>query len=157
MDFVDGSFTTLGGQGYAWPEGRDVTQYQFNDDVSWNKGKHYLAFGFIYKRDDVTDKDVGLFTTPLGAQYGPSVSGPFGGGDFFGNGLLLEGIQNFPARASAPIALYNLGFYAQDQWKVLPNFQLTGGVRIEHNSNPVCQINCFARFNNSYEQCDRRS
>ena len=151
MDFVDGSFTTLGGQGYAWPEGRDVTQYQFNDDVSWNKGKHSLAFGFIYKRDDVTDKDVGLFTTPLGAQYGPSVSGPFGGGDFFGNGLLLEGIQNFPARASAPIALYNLGFYAQDQWKVLPNFQLTGGLRIEHNSNPVCQINCFARFNNSYD------
>ncbi len=150
MDFIDGSFYPLNWLGFLWPQGRNVTQYQFNDDLSWNKGTHSMAFGFIFKRDDVTDHDPTEYTTPLGAQYGPSASGPLGDLDLFGAGLLLEGIQNFPARSTAPIALYNLGFYAQDQWKVLPGLQITGGLRIEHNSNPVCQINCFGRFNNSY-------
>jgi hypothetical protein len=150
LQFIDGSFTNMGGANVDWPEGRDVTQYQFNDDVSWNRGKHNISFGFIFKRDDVTDKDVGILTTPLGAEFGPSASGPLGGSDFFGNGLLLEGIQNFPVRASAPIALYNLGFYGQDQWKALPNLQLTAGLRLERNSNPICTVNCLASFNNSY-------
>ena len=148
--YGDGSFYDLNHDGFVWPQGRNVTQYQFNDDVNWTKGKHNLAFGFIFKRNDVTDHDPSVFTTPLGVEFGPSASGPLGPDDFFGYGLLLEGIQNFPQRPSAPIALYNLGLYAQDQWKVMPNLQLTGGIRVEHNSNPICTINCFANFNTSY-------
>jgi hypothetical protein len=155
----DGSFYDLDYNGYAWPEGRNVTQYQANDDLSWTKGKHSMSFGATFKRNDVTDADLGLFTTPLGVETGPASAAPtvnpdgsltISANDTFGSGQIIEGIQNFPQRLSAPIALYQLGFYAQDQWKVMPNFQLNFGVRIEHNSNAVCQINCFSRFSGSY-------
>ena len=153
--FGDGSFTDLGGEGFEWPQGRNVTQYQVNDDVSWTKGKHTISFGAIFKRNDVTDHDLGIFSTALGVETGPSAappnaSGAIDPGDVFGNGSLLVGIQNFPLRPSAPIAVYNLGVYAQDAWKVTPSFQFNYGVRVEHNSNPVCEVNCFAHFGDSY-------
>ncbi|HTZ90126.1 MAG TPA: carboxypeptidase regulatory-like domain-containing protein [Alloacidobacterium sp.] len=155
----DGSFYDLDQDGFIWPQGRNVTQYQFNDDLSWTKGSHSMSYGFIFKRNDVSDHDLGFFTTPLGVEFGPASAAPtmnpdgsltVSPDDVFASGQILEGIQNFPQRLSAPIALYNLGFYAQDQWKVLPNLQLNYGVRVEHNSNPVCQINCFGRFPGSY-------
>lgn len=153
--FGDGSFTDLGGLGFEWPQGRNVTQYQVNDDVSWTKGKHTISFGAIFKRNLVTDHDLGIFSTALGVETGPSTAPPSASGidpgDVFGNGNLLVGVQNFPLRPSAPIAVYNLGLYAQDAWKVTPNFQFNLGVRVEHNSNPVCEVNCFAHFGNSYD------
>jgi outer membrane receptor protein involved in Fe transport len=150
MTFGDGSFTALGGEDYEWPQGRNVTQFQFNDDVSWNRGKHTVKFGFTFKRNDVTDFDLGINTTPNGTELGPASNGPLGTLDSFGAGHLYEATQNFPLRPSEPIALYNLGFYVQDQWKFTPNFQFTAGIRVEHNSNAVCQTNCFGRFGNTY-------
>ncbi|HTW44252.1 MAG TPA: carboxypeptidase regulatory-like domain-containing protein [Acidobacteriaceae bacterium] len=152
LDFVDGSFSNLGGIGYVFPQGRDVTQYQVNDDLSYTHGKHTMSFGFIFKRNDVTDADLGILTVPLGAEFGPAAAGAFSSDDLFGAGLMLEGLQNFPTRLSEPIALYNLGLYAQDQWKATPNFQFTAGVRVEHNSNAVCVTSCFAHLGGSYTQ-----
>ena len=158
LGFADGSFTTFGGELTYFPEGRNVTQYQFNDDVSWNKGRHTLKFGFTLKRDDTTDDDPQQYSQfSNAAEYGPASSlaanaaaAPLSSADYFGNGLILQATQAFPQRPSAPIAVYNLGFYAQDEWKLSPNFQVTAGIRVEHNSNAVCQTNCFARFNTSY-------
>ncbi len=160
LSFAVGSFTTLGGELYFFPEGRNVTQYQFNDDVSWNKGKHTIKFGAIFKRDDTTDYDPqSLSQFPLATEYGPASSPagdptalPLSAGDYFGSGTLLNALQAFPQRLTAPIAQYNLGLYVQDQWKFSPNFQITAGLRVEHNSNPVCQLNCFGRFGASYNQ-----
>jgi hypothetical protein len=158
MGFEDGSFTTLGGEIFDYPQGRNVTQYQFNDDVSWTKGKSTAKFGFTFKRDDTTDVDPQIESQfPSVIEYGPESSPagdptalPLSTADFFGNGQVLLGSQAFPQSASAPIAQYNLGFYAQDQWQFSPRFQITAGVRVEHNSNPVCQTNCFARFTTGY-------
>jgi hypothetical protein len=160
LGFADGSFSTFGGELTYFPQGRNVTQYQFNDDVSWTKGKHTLKFGFTFKKDDTTDDDPQQYSQfSNAAEYGPSSSVganpsltaiPISAPDYFGNGLVAEAIQAFPLQPSAPIAVYNLGFYAQDQWKFSPNIQFTAGIRVEHNSNPVCQTNCFARFNSSY-------
>lgn len=160
LDFAygDGSFTDINLLGFFWPQGRNVTQYQINDDVSWTKGKHTTSFGFVFKRNDVTDYDLGIYTYPFVPELGPASNGPLAPafpangalGDSFGEGLAFEAIQNFPQRLSEPIAVYNLGFYAQDEWKISPNFQLNLGVRVEHNSNPVCVTNCFARFADSY-------
>jgi hypothetical protein len=150
LDIVDGSFSNLGNNEDAWPEGRDVTQYQINDDVSWTHGKHTLSVGMLFKRDDVTDADLGVLTNfPLGVEIGPA-EGAFGDADLFSSGLMLEGVQNFPLQLRVPIRTFNLGLYGQDQWKVTPNFQVTAGARVEHNSNPVCVINCFAYLNSSY-------
>jgi hypothetical protein len=157
----DGSFYDLYYDGFVWPQGRNVTQYQFNDDFSWTAGKHTFAFGALFKRNDVTDYDLGFFTTPLGVEIGPNSAPPtvnndgsltVSSNDVFANGQMLVGVQNFPQRLSAPIAVYQLGLYAQDQWKMAPNFEFTYGVRIEHNSNPVCQINCFGHLGGNYNQ-----
>lgn len=156
--FLDGSFTPLGGELNAFPQGRNVTQYEFNDDVSWTRGNHTFKFGVTYKRDDTTDLDPGInFQFLLVNEFGPESSTnsdpttlPLNSNDYFGSGSLLSAEQAFPLRLSAPIAQYNFGAYAQDQWKITPKFQVTAGIRLEHNSNPVCQTNCFGRFASGY-------
>ena len=65
LDFFDGSFTGFNNDGYAFPQGRNVTQYQVQDDLSITKGKTTLKFGGFMKRDDVSDFDMQQFTTPL--------------------------------------------------------------------------------------------
>jgi len=40
--------------------------------------------------------------------------------------------------------MWGLGVYGQDEWKATRNLKLTFALRVERNSNPVCQINCFS-------------
>ena len=54
----------------------------------------------------------------------------------------------YPAER-VPIAFWGMGAYAQDEWKATRNLKLTLALRVEHNSNPVCQINCFAELEGS--------
>jgi hypothetical protein len=158
LGFGDNSFSTLGTDLFLFPQGRNVTQYQFNDDLSWTRGNQTFKFGVTYKRNDVTDLDPGIESQFPGAStFGPASSAnpdptasPLDPGDLFGSGNLQVATQAFPLHLTAPIAQYNLGAYAQDQWKVSPRFQVTAGIRLEHNSNPVCQKNCFGRFASSY-------
>src|SRR6202453_215347 len=66
LNFTDlgGSFTALGGEDNDWPQGRNVTNYQFSDDVSISHGRHTIQFGGYFRRDDVTDYSPSIFTTP---------------------------------------------------------------------------------------------
>src|SRR5260370_35398012 len=67
--------------------------------------------------------------------------------DFYNGGGTSNFLkQNFPAVSEAPIASYNLGLYAQDDWRITPRLSLTLTLRGDHNSNPVCQVNCFANL-----------
>ncbi|HZR57570.1 MAG TPA: carboxypeptidase regulatory-like domain-containing protein [Terriglobales bacterium] len=142
LGFSGRAFFALGNDLNFWPQGRNVTQYQIVDDLSHTHGSHNLKFGVNFRRNDVTDYSPGL------GSVGYSSSEDLG--SFF-NGVGATYIQNFPTRPTAPIALYGLGLYAQDEWGVTKNLKLTLSLRAEHNSNPVCQINCFARFTNSFE------
>lgn len=152
LAFYDGSFNGLGADDIAFPQGRNVTQAQINDDVSWIRGKHTISFGFLGKRDDVTDADLGVLTEMEGESYGPAASGPLGPGDSFSQGGLFYGVMRFPQRLEEPISTLNLGFYAQDEWKPTSNLELTGGIRLEHNENPACGTSCFARLAGNYNQ-----
>ena len=159
LTFLDGSFTALGGELNAFPQGRSVTQYQFNDDVSWTRGNQTFKFGVAFRRDDTTDEDPGINSQfPLASEFGPESSAnadptmqPLDSNDLFGSGNLLNATQAFPLHLTAPMAQYNFGVYAQDQWKITPKFQVTAGIRLEHNSDPVCQRNCFGRFAAGYK------
>jgi hypothetical protein len=126
-----------GGENFVWPQGRNVTGYQFQDDVSWTKGKHTLSVGWTVRRDDVTDYSPSEFTTSPEA-YTTSSS--------FQQGYVDYWQEQFPTRSTQPVALYDMGWYAQDQWKVMPNLTLTYGLRMEHNSNPICVTDCFAHL-----------
>ena len=126
-----------GGYDLIWPQGRNVTGYQFTDDVNWNHGNHNIQFGWTIRRNDVTDYSPQEFTaSPEAVSLNSS----------FQTGVVDEWFQQFPQRLTQPVALYAMGWYVQDQWKVKPNLTLTYGIRFEHDSNPVCQTNCFARL-----------
>jgi hypothetical protein len=135
----------IGGADYAFPQGRNVTGYQFTDDLSWTKGKHTLKFGYAFRRDDITD-----YTD---SEHDIN----FGGGEnivldqgSFAAGWGDEWVERFPKRLSEPVALYVEGFYGQDQWKPIPNLTITAGLRMEHNSNPLCVTNCVSNFSQDF-------
>jgi hypothetical protein len=131
--------------------GRNVTQYQFIDDYSRSWGKHDLKFGINFVRDDVSDFDI-LGNVLSGTAANETLD------DFFA-GAASQYSQQFPSggKLSVPIATYGLGFYAQDEWRARPNLKLTLALRAEHNSNPVCQINCFARFGTAIDALNPNS
>jgi hypothetical protein len=146
LRFSGGAFYDLGRDLNDWPQGRNVTQYQIVDDLSKVIGQHNIKVGLNFRRNDITDYSPGFFTT--GEMTGTTLT------DFFsGMGGATGGafIQSFATRLTQPIALYSLGVYAQDEWALRPTFRLTLGLRAEHDSNPVCQTNCFARFNSNFQ------
>jgi hypothetical protein len=126
-------YTNMGGDLSAFPQGRNVTQYQFLDDFSWTKGAHSLKFGGNFRRYDITDYTFSTFNNPLSVIT--SVTG-------FYDGIAGVFQQNFPSRATEPVALWGVGAYAQDEWRVNKSLKLTLALRIEHNSNPNCNLNC---------------
>jgi hypothetical protein len=130
-----------GGENLEWPQGRNVTGYQFTDDVNWNHGNHNIQFGWTIRRNDVTDYSPSVFTTAEAIALNTT-----GNALSFQNGQVDRWAQQFPERLTQPVSLYAMGWYIQDQWKVLPSLTVTYGLRMEHNSNPVCHTNCFSRM-----------
>ncbi len=144
LDFSGGEFNTPGSAFYGtWPQGRNVTQYQISDDYGWQKGNHNLKFGVNFRRNDLTDYTPGgnFATIPL-AVFGSEAS--------FFSGTVDAYQQAYASRPTQPLAIYSLGLYAQDEWAVRPSLRVTLSLRAEHNSNPVCQTNCFARLADSF-------
>ena len=130
-----------GGYNLIWPQGRNVTGYQFQDDLSWTRGMHTLSVGWTMRRDDITDFSPSEYTTSPEAYTSNAR---------FEQGYVDSWSENFPTRPTQPVALYAMGWYVQDQWKMLPNLTLTYGLRMEHNSNPVCRTNCFAHLSGDF-------
>ncbi len=131
----------IGGIDYALPQGRNVTGYQGTDDLSWTHGKNNFKIGYTIRRDDITD-------------YTPSEHNiKFAGGENivldmgdFAAGYSDEWAERFPARLSQPVALYVEGAYLQDQYKPFANLTVTIGLRLEHNSNPICVTHCVSNY-----------
>src|SRR5246127_5386846 len=137
LGFSGNAFFSLGRDLNLWPQGRNVTQYGIIDDFSKVKGNHALKVGINFHRNDVTDYSPGIGT--IGYSQGEDLSS-------FYNGQGVSYAQNFSIRSTQPVAVYGLGFYGQDEWSVRPNLKVSLTLRADHNSNPVCQTNCFARF-----------
>ena len=141
VSFSGNALRAMGNDYTIFPQGRNVTQYGFVDDLSWTIGKHTVKFGGNYSRYDITDYDPGIGSLP--AVVGESMT------DFF-NGVGSLYTQSFPDRLTQPVALWNLGFYGEDRWHVRSNLDLTFTYRLDYNSNPVCQTNCFNRLNGNF-------
>ena len=122
-----GSFTTLG-LADNMPQGRRVGQGQFIDDVSWNKGTHSIKFGVNYRKNRVTD------TSPQELAQGYY---SFGSVEDFADGAVVSAdgslyAQRFANTASDHIRVFNVGFYAQDEWSIKSNLKLTLGLRFDY-------------------------
>ncbi len=133
--FEDGDLanTIYGGDDAAFPQGRRVAGYQVIDDVSYTKGRNNLRFGYNFRRDNITvlPQNVSIATEDF-----TSVEAVGAGQED------VEHLQYFPTRSEQPIAVYNMGAYVEDSYKLLPNLTITAGLRVERNSNPTCLTLC---------------
>ena len=122
----------------SFPQGRNITQYQFIDDLSWTKGRHTLKFGANFRRYDVSDHNF-FYVNPTSQFSDLSAGAGTPGLQAFADGVAFQYYKSDAPSTDVPIALWGLGFYAEDTWKVKPNFTVTGALRFEKNANPVCQ------------------
>ncbi len=142
--------TGLLGMPNGYVDGRNVTQYQFVDDLSWVKGNHTFRFGYDFRRDDVNDYDS---QQNEAGTYGLYMSD-------FANGYMTAGqnsdgssfTQQLTNNKTAYLALYNIGVYAQDEWQIKPRLKITAGIRFDRTGNPLCNNNCFSSYNGAFPQ-----
>jgi len=146
--YFPGTFTNLGGADntFGLGSGEYYAQYQLSDDLVKTKGKHKFGVGASFERTDTTllqydSNAIGSLTPQtLDAFYEGGFDSASPGTNF------TQLTQSFPAASSQRFALYNLGFYSQDEWHARRNLTVTLALRAEHQSNPICQHRCFARL-----------
>jgi hypothetical protein len=141
LTFGDGFYTTLGGSDNAYPQGRIPTQYQITDDFSKTIGPHDIKVGLNFRRDLVSDYSAlagtsGTLTVLSMTEFvnGTTDANP---ASFYS--------ANFTNTGAVKVKYYSLGAYMQDQWKVNSKLNLTLAMRVDRNSNPVCD-RCYARM-----------
>ncbi len=143
-------FNTLSPYGY-FSNGRKATQYGVEDDLNYARGTQTFRAGWSFKRNDISDFDLREESYPLNIAYGPNQAAAAGAaGTNFNNGYAIVTEQDFPLHQSDPVALYQMGGYVEDDWNATPAFKLNLGLRLEHNSNPVCVSDCFARLDGDF-------
>ena len=135
-------------------QGRNVAQYQFEDDFSWIHGKHTMKLGFNFRRDLVEDYD-SQFNTVF--PYSVTLSlGDFASGmvnpqsSYWGQNGYESYNFSYAASPTAHLALYNIGSYFQDEWQALPKLKLTLGARFDRTGNPLCHGGCFSAYEGSF-------
>jgi hypothetical protein len=137
ITYQPSGLSTIGGEDFVWPQGRNVTQYFANDNLSWTKGKNEFTFGEQFHRFLVSDHDFGFYNTPLMLTADlPEFA--FGATDFT--------LQNFATTLDEPIGLAGIDLYAQDTMKATSKLTLTLGIRSTWNSNILNQQALFAGF-----------
>jgi hypothetical protein len=128
-------------------QGRNVAQYQLEDDFNWIHGKNTFKFGENFRRDLVEDYDQRIETVfpelvvldlPDFTQFKIGAGNEFAGYNSFN--------QAFTTAQTAHLALYNVGVYFQDEYQMLPNLKITIGARVDRTGNPLCHDGCFSAY-----------
>jgi Carboxypeptidase regulatory-like domain len=146
------AFDYLGGFDihYALPIGTRTTTYQISDDLVKTRGRHKFGLGLSFLRTDAT---LGGYN-----RYGVGLLSPLSVNAFFYGGVdpanpatdFTSLQQSFPLSSWNRFAFYSLGLYAQEEWHARSNLTLTLALRADHQSNPICQNACFARFTGAF-------
>ena len=132
--------------GFFFPQGRNVTQWQLVNDLSIARGNHTFKLGVNFRRDDVSDFTAGEENFPfMTANMANFVNGFVGTAASPG-----EVQQQFALRAEQPLALYSLGAYFQDEFRVSQKLKLTLALRADRNSAGICQSGCASRAVNPF-------
>jgi hypothetical protein len=134
-------FTTIGGLNDTFPQGRKVTQWQINDNLTWTKGKHTLKFGINTRRLDISDYDLGEGTVPT-VTFNDLAE--------FTYGAAYTTQENFPVSLKERVTLGNLEYYAMDTWKPVPKATVTYGMRVSWNTNEHSPQGLFSRMAGSF-------
>jgi outer membrane receptor protein involved in Fe transport len=127
---LTGAFTS--GFSVQGPTHEIDNTYNWTDNLTWVHGHHSVKMGFNYtpfQNNTVYD----FYVTGQYFYYGT------GGGSYSQNSLadFLMGLPDelFQApRAPSNVRTYNVGTFAQDEWKVRKNLTMTLGLRWEYSS-----------------------
>ena len=128
----------------SYINGRNVSQYQFVDDLSILKGNHTFRFGYNFRRNDISDFDS---QQNFAGTYSLYMS-DFATGAISSDGSSFS--QSLTNQKTAYLALYNIGVYGQDEWQATPRLKLTFGLRLDRTGNPLCNNNCFSLYNGAF-------
>ena len=144
LDFFEaGPFNSLG-NGSSFHNYQ--TQFQVSEDFvkTWRKQK--LGFGVNFERTGSQIR--GGTANAIGALIPQTMDAFYEGGldPNSPNTDFTQLSQSFPSTISAPVTFNHLGLYGQDEWQARPGLTLTFAMRVEHQSNPVCENRCFARL-----------
>jgi hypothetical protein len=134
-------FTAIGGLDNTFPQGRKVTQWQINDNLTWTRGQHTGHFGINTRRVDTSDYDLGEGTVPTVA-YNDLAE--------FTYGAAYSASQSFPVSLKERVAVGNLEYYAMDTWKPSAKMTLTYGMRATWNTNVTSPQGLFSRMAGSF-------
>lgn len=129
-------------QGFEYPNGRNVTQWQIIDDLAITRGSHAFKMGINFRRDDVSD-----YSSETQTQY-PAIQTTllgFANDQIFVPNVGGSVVYNFSANKVQPLAFYSFGLYFQDEWRVNPKLKFTLTLRADRNSGGVCQHDCATR------------
>jgi hypothetical protein len=129
-------FTTIGGNDNTYPQGRKVTQWQINDNLTWTRGRHTWKFGINTRRLDVSNYDLGEGTVPT-VTYNDLAQ--------FTYGAAWTASQSFPVALRERVSAGNLEYYAMDTWKPSPKATFTYGMRVTWNTNITSARDLFSR------------
>ena len=134
-------FTQIGGLNNTFPQGRKVTQWQINDNLTWSHGKHTFHFGINTRRVDTSDYDLGEGTVPTVA-YNDLAQ--------FTYGAAYTAQQNFPVSLKERVGVGNLEYYAMDTYKPSLKATITYGMRVTWNTNVTSPQSLFSRMAGSF-------
>lgn len=106
---------------------------QFADDLSWSKGKHIFRFGVDLARTTDYVNSIspryGAYTYQTPTLFALDYTNPTMGKNWSAYS------QTF-GNPAIDYAIKEIGFYAEDQWKVTDKLTLTLGARYEHSIAP---------------------
>jgi hypothetical protein len=153
INFSGGGFSSVGAsgepapgsEGFFFPQGRRVFQYQVSDDLSHIMGKHTFRAGVSWTHDTVTDLDFSALGGPINGAITTSMANFFNGG-----GAATSLFQGFPSASEEGIKFNTLGGYVADDWKVTDRLTVSLNLRLEHYSNPTCDNDCFSQLNYTF-------
>ncbi len=134
-------FTQIGGLNNTFPQGRKVTQWQINDNLTWSHGKHTFHFGINTRRVDTSDYDLGEGTVPTVA-YNDLAQ--------FTYGAAYTAQQNFPVSLKERVGVGNLEYDAMDTYKPSLKATITYGMRVTWNTNVTSPQSLFSRMAGSF-------
>ncbi len=145
MTFSDGgtnsgNFASLGA---GFPNGRNVGQAQFIDDIAYQRGSHNIKAGVNWRWNKltVTSNDSGAFIGTYAfsdlTDFANGVVNKTGKGDTFS--------EKYPILGAAHLREYSLNFYIQDEWAINSKIKATYGMRFERDKNPYCVDLCMSR------------
>ena len=137
FDFTN--IENLGAIGFSVPRGRTSQTYQILDNLTWLKGKHTVKFGGEFRRaaiqnfNDNVERGIFQFTAGNAFDADPVVDSLV---NFYTGGAFDENFDFFVLAATGDThrTTYNNGFsfFAQDDYRIAPNFTLNLGLRWEY-------------------------